>query len=750
MKVSNIVKEVDGRKIIDDISVDFRQKGIVFIVGKSGAGKTSLLNVITGMDNDYKGEIIVDNDVIDKSKMDRYRSDYVGVIYQDFNLVNSLSVKENICLGRKITGLYDDKTKIDEIVDKLGLDNLLDRSVEALSGGERQRVAIARALYRENRIICADEPTGNLDVANSRSFFEILKDVAKDKLCIVVSHDLEAAKEYADRIIEISDGRIVADDNMAQKSHEDELTGSVDRDDDAARSKGGVWSLHYACAGIGKRVKKQFGAMAIMILAMICVMFILGISDTANDMVESIDTTYLENDKFVVRSLDNNKNTDSLVDEVSKLEGVKQVVAYNDVSIDAINGQEPKDNNISVEILMDNDFYHKRYADIEGDFPKDNEIVINEAIANDFLGGTDVIGKTISVTTNTDMTFELKITGVRPVYSESGYTCYVSDKMNKKFYSEQFRQSAEITPGDSTEGVDIVYKKIKEIDKKEIIAGSMPDKDNEIAINISCLNEIMQTMNHGEASVTADGIKCGKKESVINNILNSKVKLVCDDIVLENSDINIVGIVDDEGKYEYDMSYAYGNFDKYFDEIPGTLMKVYVNSLDKKVINNMESIIKEKGYNIENNAGARSMILKSRMMTIVVILSMISVIIVLISAVMIHYFMKVSIIQRQYEIGVLRGLGARKKDIRSIMLFEQSVLAICVICVSSLIMSILSISGLSDRLNIDGIKMYEFKIQHIGVVAIIAFVSIILFSIKDIVKASNMNIVEALREKYKL
>ena len=117
---------------------------------------------------------------------------------------------------------------------------------------------------------------------------------------------------------------------------------------------------------------------------------------------------------------------------------------------------------------------------------------------------------------------------------------------------------------------------------------------------------------------------------------------------------------------------------------------------------------------------------------------------------MIHYFMKVSIIQRQYEIGVLRGLGARKKDIRSIMLFEQSVLAICVICVSSLIMSILSISGLSDRLNIDGIKMYEFKIQHIGVVAIIAFVSIILFSIKDIVKASNMNIVEALREKYKL
>ena len=325
MKLENIEKKVKEKQIIKNISIDFGTNGMIFIVGKSGAGKSSLLNVISGIDSEYGGKLVIGQSVVDSKNEDVYRQSYVGTIYQDFNLISNLSVSENIKLGRKIAGMDEDDTLFETIVNKLQIDALMERAVDALSGGERQRVAIARALYRENSIICADEPTGNLDVANSEKFFELLKEISKEKLCIVVSHDIDAANRYADRIIEISDGQVVKDSKKEDDSENVNQETNI-----LGKYKKKKWLGAYSKKSFPQRAKKQIGVMFAMILSMICLMVILGFVTSANDMVGKIDSTYLENDKYIVK--DDNESMAGVKEVADMLKDekvVKEVVSYS-------------------------------------------------------------------------------------------------------------------------------------------------------------------------------------------------------------------------------------------------------------------------------------------------------------------------------------------------------------------------------------------------------------------------------------
>lgn len=227
--VNKIYKSKKGTntQALYNINLEIEDKGLIFVVGKSGSGKSTFLNIVGGLDKYNSGEIIVDNKSFNKFKnkdYDYYRNSYVGFVFQEFNLIEEYNVYQNIELALTLQNKKVNKDSIEHILKDVGLDGIGKRKVNELSGGQKQRVSIARALIKNPNIILADEPTGSLDKNTSSQIFDLLKEISKEELVIIVSHDIEFANKYADRIIEFSDGKIVNDtgvikENVLQKNY---------------------------------------------------------------------------------------------------------------------------------------------------------------------------------------------------------------------------------------------------------------------------------------------------------------------------------------------------------------------------------------------------------------------------------------------------------------------------------------------------------------------------------------------------
>ena len=199
---------------LNKISLKFPEKGMVFLLGKSGSGKSTLLNVLGGLDKYDGGEIIikgVSSKNFKQQHFDSYRNTYVGFIFQEYNVLDEFSVGANIALAIELQGRKASDGEINDILKQVDLEGFGARKPNELSGGQKQRVAIARALVKKPEIIMADEPTGALDSATGKQVFDTLKKLSAEKLVIVVSHDREFAEQYADRIIELSDGQVISD-----------------------------------------------------------------------------------------------------------------------------------------------------------------------------------------------------------------------------------------------------------------------------------------------------------------------------------------------------------------------------------------------------------------------------------------------------------------------------------------------------------------------------------------------------------
>ena len=218
LKLKNVSKFYYNKGIIASgftkINLDLKIGEFIVITGESGSGKSTLLNVISGLDSYEEGEMYIDGKETShytEKDFEEYRRKYIANIFQSFNLINSYTVYQNVELVLLLNGYKkkDVKKKILDIIDKVGLTKFKNTKVSKLSGGQKQRVAIARAMVKDTPIIVADEPTGNLDTESAKEVIEILKKVAKNKLVVVVTHNIEQVEEYATRIIKMHDGRII-------------------------------------------------------------------------------------------------------------------------------------------------------------------------------------------------------------------------------------------------------------------------------------------------------------------------------------------------------------------------------------------------------------------------------------------------------------------------------------------------------------------------------------------------------------
>jgi len=222
IELCNVTKQYGDTVILESTSYTFPERGIVCLMGPSGGGKTTLLNLLAGFDTDYTGQIRVGGTSISSMNAGQlccYRRDHIGFVFQNYNLLPGYTALENVCLAAQLSNCSEEEIQKEAVglLMRLGLGEKRNQRVETLSGGQKQRVAIARALMGNPQILLADEPTGALDRATSSEIMELLREIAADRLVVVITHDAKICA-FADEVIHIHDRKIVSEQPVSECS----------------------------------------------------------------------------------------------------------------------------------------------------------------------------------------------------------------------------------------------------------------------------------------------------------------------------------------------------------------------------------------------------------------------------------------------------------------------------------------------------------------------------------------------------
>ena len=229
VEISGVEKHYGSISALNKIELSIGRRGLIVITGESGSGKTTLLNILGLLDSRDAGRVLICNEPIGKDitseHCDYVRNKYLSYMFQDDILLNQFNIKENISYSQILQG-NENEEHIVEVAEKLGIDDLLDRYPAVVSRGQGQRAALARATVSNGKIGVAVVPSGNLDTVNSEQIFNHLKDIAQKQVVIVVTHNVQMALKYADRILEMRDGSIVSDKTLNIKNLEESTNDS--------------------------------------------------------------------------------------------------------------------------------------------------------------------------------------------------------------------------------------------------------------------------------------------------------------------------------------------------------------------------------------------------------------------------------------------------------------------------------------------------------------------------------------------
>ena len=297
LQVQNISKRYKTGDLeqvaLNNVSVSFRDNEFVAVLGPSGSGKTTLLNIVGGLDRYDEGDLII-NGVSTKEYSDRdwdaYRNHTIGFVFQSYNLIPHQTVLQNVELALTISGVSaaEKKQRAEEALEKVGLGGQGHKKPNQMSGGQMQRVAIARALVNNPDIILADEPTGALDSKTSVQIMDLLKEVADDRLVVMVTHNPELAEQYATRIINLKDGEIVSDSQPVEDS---EL---VTSDETPEKTKLGFWTaLLLSLNNLRTKKGRTFLTAFAGSVGIIGIALILALSNGVNEYIENIESQML-------------------------------------------------------------------------------------------------------------------------------------------------------------------------------------------------------------------------------------------------------------------------------------------------------------------------------------------------------------------------------------------------------------------------------------------------------------------------
>lgn len=381
------------------INLNFDVGEFVAITGESGSGKSTLLNVISGLDTYEEGEMYVNGEETShytEKDFEDYRRKYIGNIFQNFNLVNSYTVYQNIALVMQLSGTKnkDIKKRVNELIDKVGLTEYKNTKASKLSGGQKQRVAIARALAKDTPIIIADEPTGNLDSESAAGIIELLASIAKEKLVIIVTHNYDQVAPYVTRKIKMHDGKVLEDSVVNTREEKVE---------DTALTEEYKNTRFFTKVRLG--IRNAFNIPIKFLLLTFVFIFItvaltmeIGIFQSEKWENGILGYSWVFDNtsanRIIVKNVDKNKEaqafTQADIDKISKMDNVGRLITQ-DLFVDAP---------VSLESVDDNDYAYiygnavsvDEYKDITPDYgrmpEKDDELLIIATKNNYYLSLT--------------------------------------------------------------------------------------------------------------------------------------------------------------------------------------------------------------------------------------------------------------------------------------------------------------------------------------------------------------------------
>lgn len=465
LKLENIKKDyITGDTAVHalkGVSVEFRKSEFVSILGQSGCGKTTLLNIIGGLDRYTSGELYIGgratSDFRDRD-WDNYRNHSVGFIFQSYNLIPHQSVLSNVELALTLTGVprAERRRRAAEALEKVGLADQLNKKPNEMSGGQMQRVAIARALVNDPEILLADEPTGALDSETSVQIMELLKEISKDRLVIMVTHNPELAKQYSTRIIRLLDGNIT-DDTMPYSGDEEEKT---EKKSGKRPSMSFLTALSLSLNNLMTKKARTFLTAFAGSIGIIGIALILSLSNGVNAYIARVEEETLSSYPITIEQAGM---------DVSQL--VSDLMGKNEPNGDREDGRIYS-NNVMTEMMS---------------------AMVNGISANNLSELKKHIEKTADFSDNSSE-IEYKYSTVMNIYDEKGSRVNPNTVFSTIFPEGQSSGSGNMQMSSSFSNTEVWTRLFenKEFLKKQydVIAGRMPEKYNEIVLAVDKNNQI--------------------------------------------------------------------------------------------------------------------------------------------------------------------------------------------------------------------------------------------------------------------
>jgi len=675
---------------LKEVSLEFRKKEFVAVLGPSGSGKTTLLNIIGGLDRYDSGDLIINNKstkTFKGTEWDAYRNNCIGFVFQNYNLISHINVLANVEMGMTLSGVTakQRRKKALEVLKKVGLEKHAHKKPNQLSGGQMQRVAIARALANDPDIILADEPTGALDSKTSVQIMELIKEIAKDKLVIMVTHNPELAENYANRIISMKDGKVVLDTKPIEKS---------DKEDNVYSIKKTAMSFFTALKLSINNIKTKKGRTLLTAFAssigIIGIALILSLSNGFDKQIESFERNTLSSMPIIISAQSMNLDEDTMMElekEMNSTEGTFQDIDYvipteditktvlhqNNITNEFIDYLESADSKIVSGIsymrytslnlinMIDNkatviDTSKINISSLPKSLDKSKNVVVTEKydiLAGDAPKNYNEIALVVDSKNHISENV-IKALGLKKADKISFTDILSSDirlALNKDYYvnnDSYFRINTDL---DKVYKNAISLKVVGILRLNEEFASYM--NTSGLVYTDDLLNYVIENNNH------SDIVK--KQRSSKYNVLTG-----------ETFDLN-----NPESKASYELALAYlgASSTPYY-------ISVYPNDFESKdevltYLDNYNKDLKvEDKIVYTDQAKIMSTLSEDIMDAITIVLVAFSGISLVVSSIMIGIIMYISVLERTKEIGILRSLGARKKDISRVFNAETFIIGV--------------------------------------------------------------------------
>ncbi len=744
---------------LKDFSLQFRQNEFVAILGPSGSGKTTLLNIIGGLDRYDSGDLIINNKSTKKFKSidwDFYRNNCVGFIFQNYNLISHISVLENVEMGMTLSGVgkKEKRKKAKELLERVGLKQHINKKPNQLSGGQMQRVAIARALANDPDIILADEPTGALDTKISRQIMELIASIAKDKLVIMVTHNKELAEEYATRIVKMQDGEIIEDTNPIAKDESNDKMFQIRK---TAMNFFTALNLSF------NNIKTKKGRTALTSFAasigIIGIALILALSNGFKIEIDEFEKDSLSDAPIIISEQAMTMNEEMMMNmQVNKdrkeFSDSKKVYIQEDI----------------LEQLMHTNYITDEYIDYLGEIDKKyiSGVSYQKSTALNLITHIEDKYELVS-TTNAVNPWTLLPTN--PNKKEKGVIDNNYDVIAGKIDDEK---PGLILQVDSRNQIYESTLKQLGLSGKTVDFDDILNQELKLVLNDDYYMQVddyfipnpdLESLYNNENSISIKVqaiVRCKEDKKMLANgsgiaYTNSLTELV----ISKNKDSAIVNV---QKEKDYNVlthqpfdEESMTNNKKVFlgylgaESIPN-IIYIYPNSFESKdyITDYLDKYNekKEEKDKIEytDMAGMISSLSGNIMDAITIVLVAFSSISLIVSSIMIGIITYISVLERTKEIGILRALGARKKDIKRVFMAETFIVGIFSGTLGILIARLLVIPAniiiedLSDLANVA-------KMNPIHAIVLV-IISVILTMISGFIPArvaSNKDPVESLR-----